>query len=117
LDNRKKITATVCVYSGRPNPQWSVPQKEYDKLLPAVKALAETAPLPQPSLLGYTGIMITANGTHIHVFNENISVAENKNVKGYKDAGRVIEKKLLSAMPDAICKEIKGILPRELQKG
>lgn len=103
------------MYSGRPNPQWTVSQKEYGKLLPAVKALPETEPIPQPSLLGYSGVVITAGNTHICVFNENITVTENKKAKGYKDSGRVIEKKILSAMPAEVLQEIKGLLPQQLQ--
>jgi hypothetical protein len=115
LDNSKRITATVCVYSGRPNPQWPVSKKEYDKLLLAVASLALATATEPPSLLGYSGILVTAGTVQLYIFNGSISVRENKISRGFTDKSRIIEKKLLTSMPAFLKKEVKRLLPAELR--
>lgn len=108
------ITATVCIYSGRRNPQWEVPLKEYNKLLLHIKKMEDTEPVPLPQLLGYTGIIITRGKTTITLYNETITLAEEGTVKGYTDAGRILERKVLHEAPPEIFNDIRTMLPQEL---
>jgi hypothetical protein len=114
LDKKNKITATVCLYSGRPNPYWVMAVKEYNKLLLAVKNLPVTLPRQPPSLLGYTGLMLAAEKNTLYVFNEMITVTEGKSVTGFRDADRKMEKEILRSAPVIVLEEIKGILPGHL---
>jgi len=115
LDNKNKITATVCIYSGKPNPHWRIGLKEYDKLLLHINSLSETYPQLQKSLLGYSGIIVFAGTKNIYAFEEIITVSDNELKKGYVDKKRVVERKLLQSAPAAIQKEIKAMLPEELR--
>jgi hypothetical protein len=115
LDSKINIIATVCIYSGRQNPQWKISLKEYSKLLLNIKSLPETKPAMQESLLGYAGIIVLAEGKSIYAFNEVVTISGGGDAHGYTDAERDIEKKLLATAPSVIQKEIRGILPAALQ--
>lgn len=114
MDNQHKITATVCLYSGRPNPHWEMDAKEYDKLLLIVKKLPVVSPMQPPSLLGYTGLLVTDGLRSLYIFNEVVTITEGKSVQGYKDADRKTEKEVLQSAPASLLDEIKAILPEKL---
>ena len=115
MDNKNKITVTVCIYSGKPNPHWHIGLKEYHKLLLFVTSLPETDPQAQRSLLGYSGIVVFTGTKNIYAFEEIITVSNDKLKKGYVDKKRVVERKFLQSAPVAIQKEIEGMLPEELR--
>ncbi len=115
MDSQKKITATVCIYSGRPNPQWEIAAKEYDKLLLTIESLPEAEPQRQPSVLGYAGITVRAGAKKIFCFNEVITVTNGNSERGYEDAKRVMERQLLHTAPLTLLDGIKGLLPAALK--
>jgi len=115
LGNKNKITVTICIYSGKPNPHWQIGLKEYDKMLLLINSLPEAYPQLQKSLLGYSGIVVFAGTKNIYAFEEIITISDDKLKKGYVDKKRVVERKLLQSAPAAIQKEIKGMLPEELR--
>ena len=111
MGNNHTITATVCVFSGRRNPQWTIAEKEYHELLLAIEVLPAAAPQEQEGLLGYSGIIITGCEKKILAFNGIITVSSEGSAKGYADANHTLEKKLLHTGPSVIVEEIKGMLP------
>jgi hypothetical protein len=115
LGKKKNITATVCLYAGRPNPYWIISPVTYSKLLLSIKKLAAVNPLPQQSLLGYAGVIVTTSDTKIYAFNGVITLQKGEFQEGYKDSNREIEKKILQDMPEVLREEIKEILPDALR--
>jgi hypothetical protein len=115
LDKKKNITATVCLYAGRPNPYWIISPAAYSKLLLIIKKLPAANPQVQPSLLGYAGVVITKSDATIYAFNGVITLKEETIQSGYKDANRQIEKKILQHMPEVLKEELKKILPDALR--
>jgi hypothetical protein len=113
LHSNKKITATVCVYSGRQNPQWTISPKEYSKLLLLINRLSPASAAAE-TMLGYSGILVESGAQHLLVFNEIISITKAGNNKNYIDKGRLIERKLLKSVPGKIISEIKAMIPEEL---
>lgn len=111
MGNNHTITATVCVFSGRRNPQWTITAAAYHQLLLAVEALPATAPQEQEGLLGYSGIIITGGEKKIFAFNGAITVTSESGAKGYADKTHTVENSLLHTCPPATLEEIKGLLP------
>jgi hypothetical protein len=46
------------LYSGRPNPTWSLEESEASSILAAWEALAPARPIPYPDRLGYRGVVV-----------------------------------------------------------
>jgi len=103
------ITATVCIYSGRRNPQWPIATKEYDKLLLTIESLPRTEPQEQPSLLGYSGIIVTGGEKLLYAYKGVITVTEDDEAYGYIDKDGAIEKQLLQSAPLVVREEIKAM--------
>ena len=103
------ITATVCIYSGRRNPQWPIAAKEYDKLLLTIESLPRAEPQEQPSLLGYSGIIITGGEKLLYAYKGVITVTTDDAAKGYIDKEGTIEKQLLQSAPLLVREEIKAM--------
>ena len=114
MDNKKNITATVCIYSGRPNPQWELGKKEYSKLLLAIEKLNPANSQEQQSLLGYSGLLISVLRKTIYVFNEVITISTGNKTTGYADTDRQIERQLFQSAPIMLREEIKAIIPSDL---
>jgi hypothetical protein len=114
LDNKKNITATVCIYSGRPNPQWELGKKEYSKLLLAIEKLAPANSQEQQSQLGYSGLLVSALGKTIYLFNKVITISVGNKTTGYADTDRRIERQLFQSAPAMLREEIKAITPEDL---
>jgi hypothetical protein len=111
---KNKVTATVCLFSGRRNPEWEISRKEYDKLLLVIHSLPLAEAPPENFLLGYAGVIVTDGVRKMHAFNSIITLREKEKIKGYTDTGRAIEKSVLHTAPAAVLKEIEGMLPESL---
>lgn len=114
MDRKPVITVTVCAFSGRRNPQWTITEQDYHKLLLLAERCPPAHPQEHPALLGYTGIVVTGGEKRIHVFRHIITITDDRQVLGYADRDGVMERKLLHTGPVAIVQEIKGFLPEEL---
>jgi hypothetical protein len=112
---KNKITATVCLFSGRPNPEWEIGVKEYNELLQVIHKLPATEIPTENFLLGYSGVIVKEGAKRIYIFNELISVTQHGGITAYTDAERTIEKRVLHTAPAEITKEIKGLLPEQLR--
>lgn len=108
------ITATLCIYSGRPNPQWKVKEEEYSKLLLLIQQLPAAAPQEQPSRLGYSGIKISRGEQQWYAYNGIITFSEGHKKKGYADADKQAEKKMLHTAPKKVLKDAGTMLPEDL---
>jgi hypothetical protein len=51
-------TAELDLFSGRPNPAWSLGEPEASSILAAWEALAPARPIPYPERLGYRGVVV-----------------------------------------------------------
>lgn len=113
MDKQNIITATIFLYSGRPNPVWKMPEKEYNKLLLLIQKLTPTKG-EHDFLLGYSGVMLSTDSNNLHAFNGLIVVNEKGIHKSYTDTNRTIEARILRQAPPAFLEEIKQLLPKTL---
>ncbi|MFL5463160.1 MAG: hypothetical protein ACJ8AC_03895 [Gemmatimonadaceae bacterium] len=58
LENVKRATVTLQIYSGRVNPEWNLTGKQANELLALLDNLSESQPIVFPSHLGYTGFRV-----------------------------------------------------------
>jgi hypothetical protein len=105
--------AGVFVYSGRPNPTWSISKRVAKKLqelwesLPASDEKCE----PRPGVLGYRGSFVREPGRGEWVaFNGLVSLTTPVGVEVRRDPATKFEKVLVSSAP-------RGLLPQGMLEG
>jgi hypothetical protein len=55
---RTSATVELDLFSGRPNPTWSLGESETSGILRAWETLASAQPIPYPGRLGYRGVVV-----------------------------------------------------------
>lgn len=105
--------AGALVYSGRPDPTWSIPKQIAKRLeeLWASLATSEEKYEPRPGGLGYRGVFVREPGHREWMaFNGSVSVTTRAGMEVRRDPARRFEKILLSSAP-------KGLLPESVFEG
>ncbi len=93
--------ATALVFSGRPNPTWTISADDTATLLGVWEGLesAETGP-PEPSGLGYRGVVVTApDGRCWYVFAGLADLSWQSSNEARVDADRALEQMILGTAP------------------
>ncbi len=80
----------------------------------AIEKLPLTNSQEQQSLLGYSGLLVSAWGKTIYFFNEVITISAGNKITGYADTDRRIERHLFQSAPAMLREEIKAIIPADL---
>lgn len=104
------ITATVCLYSGRINPSWTMTKEELDKLLLHIKSLP-VINKPVETMMGYSGILIHSGPVRLEIFNERISLREDGIYTNYSDLHRKLECDILQMAPKEFQHELRTGVP------
>jgi hypothetical protein len=106
-------TAGAHLYSGRPDPAWSISESVMKKLLALWESLPPAGEQQEMHAagLGYRGSFLRGDGKREWVaFKGLVSLRTSARVQVRKDAAREFEKMLLSSAP-------KGLLPEGLIEG
>ncbi|MBL0267602.1 MAG: hypothetical protein IPP99_02685 [Chitinophagaceae bacterium] len=109
-DTNHIITATVCLYSGRINPSWTMTKEELDKLLLHIKSLP-VINKPVETMMGYSGILIHSGPVRLEIFNERISLREDGIYTNYSDLHRKLECDILQMAPKEFQHELRTGVP------
>ena len=109
-DTTHIITATVCLYSGRINPSWTMTEEELDKLLLYIRSLP-VINKPVETMMGYSGILIHSGQVRLEIFNERISVKEDGKRINYHDLHRKLECEILQMAPKEFQHELRTGVP------
>ena len=107
----KKIVCRVLIYSGRPDPEWELADKDSGYITELWNSFppADSAPA-MPSHFGYKGCLVTSNeGETWYAYGGIISLNKENNKENRFDSGRKFEKFIVSTAPE-------GILPAESKK-
>jgi len=112
------------VFSGRPNPVWSLPDAQRQELLTRLAGLSPGAPAPYPGRLGYRGLLVHFNlppygmPETIQIFQGAVCYDLGGTRTCRVDAGRGVERWLLETadrsqvdgeLLDGILSEIRGV--------
>jgi hypothetical protein len=112
-DSRSNITVELDIFSGRPNPSWTIGPAERELLLNFLRD-AHAAVEPRNLLpgLGYRGFVVkiaSESGEHVaRVHDGSIEI----DGKYFSDADRTVEKFILSTMPKELTEQFGPILPK-----
>lgn len=113
MDERTEVTVELDIFSGRPNPSWTLAPPERDRLLRELRLRTRevAAPRSLPGL-GYRGFVlrIAAGGT-----TEVITVGEGtieRNGALHPDRDRAVERYLLRTMPADLRAQFSAVLPK-----
>lgn len=95
------MNAGVFLYSGRPDPRWTVSERAEAALAAALRRLPELAAGPEPpSGLGYRGAwVVTADGRRVVAFNGVVTSGPGRFLA---DAGRAFERSILDTAPHGV---------------
>jgi hypothetical protein len=107
-----QVAVELDIFSGRPNPSWTVRSEQQAALLAKLSDEPETPAgrLGVPPL-GYRGflIRITSQGREdlVHVFDGSIEY----DGKHYRDADRAVERFIIDTMPDDVKRGFNEVVP------
>jgi hypothetical protein len=111
-DKSSHVTIELDIFSGRPNPSWTVRPEDQAKLVTLLRDDLVAKPGSDAAApLGYRGFMVriaSARGESlIHVFDGSIEF----DGKFYRDTERAIEKFIVSTMPPGLKERFKEVMP------
>jgi hypothetical protein len=88
------------VFSGRPDPEWTLPADQARRLRSLAESLPKTdAALPAPPALGYRGIELRTGEESWTAFHELVQRATRSAVEARFDRTREFERALLASAP------------------
>ena len=111
--------ATLDIFSGRPNPTWTLTEAQTRQLERRVTGLSAKLPeAPDIPDLGYRGIRVTLPGqprtVELTVARGGIEVQRNGSVTHFSDADRQMERWLLQTAQGKVSQELLQLAEREL---
>jgi hypothetical protein len=86
------VTVELDVYSGRPNPTWTLTAQEVAELTQRLQKLATLPTVPTVDNLGYRGFLlrnpgtVPGIGTEVRVYNGIIIITDQGRTSAYKDS-------------------------------
>jgi hypothetical protein len=86
------VTVELDVYSGRPNPTWTLTVQEVAELIRRLQKLATLPTVPSVDNLGYRGFLlrnpgtVPGIGTEVRVYNGIIIIPDQGRTSAYKDS-------------------------------
>jgi hypothetical protein len=106
-------TIQIDVFSGRPNPSWTLGDASARELLSKLKSTGITTPVPMPDGLGFRGFRVTVSDgsrdREFHVFGSRIQEGR----QSYLDRDRSVERFVVSTIPVDLKKVFADILPKQ----
>lgn len=108
--------ATLDIFSGRPNPTWTLTATETSELRQQVAALsARLATVPRVPDLGYRGVRVVMPSVQITAGHGGISVEEGSATTSYADPGRRLESWLLHTAQGKVAPDVLRIATDSLR--
>ena len=106
------IKATVCLYSGRPNPEWEFKAALYNQLLLLFDKCTPLSGMQhQPAILGYSGSMIIEKNKTWYAWNNVLSINYKGKIIYYTDTERYIEKLVIASAPSNVKEILRTLEP------
>jgi len=112
-------TVTLDIYSGRPNPEWTLSQAQTLELRRRLGSLGTplgAAPAGADHL-GYRGFLVTAQETEVAVARGTACLRQGASVQCFRDAGRALERWLLETGRGTLSAGLTQMVEGEIAKG
>lgn len=77
------------VFSGRPNPSWTLSPEEADELARRLEDLRSLDQVPVEPGLGYRGFLLSSPGREIRVYQGGVTVTEGGTTRRYADVSQI----------------------------
>ena len=100
----RTYTAGASVYSGRPDPTWSLSEEAGSKLQQLFDALEKhDGPTASAPPLGYRGVFLRDDTGHEwFAYREVVTLTESNRSEARKDSGRQFERAIVSSAPQGL---------------
>lgn len=100
----RPYTAGVSIFSGRPDPSWSLDEEAGSKLQQLFEALEKhDGPTVSAPPLGYRGVFLRDNAGHEwFAYREVVTLREANRSEARKDAGREFERAIVASAPEGL---------------
>lgn len=97
-------TAGVSIFSGRPDPSWSLDEEAGSRLQQLFAAMEKhDGPTVSAPPLGYRGVFLRDNAGHEwFAYREIVTLKEANRSEARKDAGRAFERALIASAPEGL---------------
>ncbi|MGI5916510.1 MAG: hypothetical protein ACOX9A_08690 [Anaerolineae bacterium] len=111
-------TVTLQIYSGRPDPTWTLDDAQIEELEALWRALPEGSPVSDPGSLGYRGFHVAEAGAepYLYVYPHVVRVVTDDKDDRRADPGRTVERYLLDTGRDVLEEGLYEGLLRELDE-
>jgi hypothetical protein len=107
--------ATLKVFSGRPNPSWTLSVAETNELERRLAGLSTKLPAaPNVPDLGYRGVQVTLGAMEITVAGGGVSVQQSAAVTHFADTRRQLERWLVQTAQGKVSPDILKIAESDL---
>ena len=105
-------TIELDVFSGRPNPSWTIDDQSIRSLVSMLDAEPRVDAAPPADGLGFRGFRVRlSDGARVRDIHVSGSIIQ-EGPQRFLDRGRTIEALILSTMPAAVRAEFADILPK-----
>lgn len=108
-------TVTLYLFSGRPDPTWTLTVEQTAALMERLAALPAGTPRAEPEGLGYRGLALQLADQTIRLFNATVRVEQNGQVRWLADPNQTLTLWLLMTGEPTIGKDLVAMVQRELQ--
>src|SRR5215470_12843066 len=94
MNNLSGIEVTLDIFSGRPNPHWTLSEEQVNDLQTRLRTLPEASPVAPPGL-GYRGFLVTNPGnddrlpSQLRAFASVIAITTGQATNSYQDANNI----------------------------
>jgi hypothetical protein len=108
--------ATLDIFSGRPNPTWTLSATEAQELRNHISALSTSLPnAAEVPDLGYRGVRVALSSTEVTVGHGSVAVETGGKTTNFADAGRQLERWLLHTAQGKIAPDVLKIAEGDLR--
>jgi hypothetical protein len=113
------VAVEVDIFSGRPNPSWTLSEAEASVFASRRSALQQTAPAPRSGALGYRGLVVELldePGRRMYIRNGVIELSDGTSSVFFADPGRSLERWLIGTSRPALGQEVLEAIDADLQR-
>lgn len=108
-------TVTLYLFSGRPDPVWTLTAEQTATFTERLAALPAGTPQAEPEGLGYRGLALQLADQTIRLFNAAVRVEQNGQVRWLADPHQALALWLLATGEPAIGQDLVAMIQRELE--
>lgn len=107
------------IFSGMPNPEWTLSEKQAKTLLDRLSALPPAEECPRAGNLGYRGLIVRIRresrlDMHVYIYNGCVEVERSGSSAFFADPNRGLERYLVTTGEPFLITEVRDALENDL---